>query len=383
MSVTVLIGLQWGDEGKGKMSHYLAADHDVGVRFNGGPNAGHTIRFGENKIVTHLVPSTALYNKPSVLTPGVLIDRGVLTEELFHLSELGFSKSNLLIDPSCALITESFKSQDIGSGKKIDTTGRGIGPTMAAQINRTGVRIGEALSMNNNALDGWFCRTVQYIRNAIRDGKRVLCEGAQGHYLDLWHGTYPFVTSSMCTIGAVCTNAGIPPQKIDRVVGVFKAYCTRVGNGPFLTEMSNFDDKAKRIAERGKEIGATTGRPRRIGWLDLIDLREAVRFNGVTELALTKSDVLEDILTRVAFDRPNGKPHYLSYLWRKASLEDRDFRSFVNYVEEFTGVPVRYISTGPLTEETLDREKDNGTETIYNTEGKSRCNSQPYRRASF
>lgn len=344
--VTVILGMQFGDEGKGKISHYLAKDHSIGVRFNGGPNAGHTVYHKNKKVITHLLPATALYNRPSVIAPGVLIDTSVLIEDIL---ETQIHIKHLFIDHKCPIIEKPHKAQDKTSGGEIGTTGRGIGPCMQDQAARTGNRAGDPYDIGRHD-------TVEYLHRSMNAGRKILCEGAQGHYLDLWHGTYPYVTSSMCTVGAVCTNAGIPPQKITRVIGVFKAYSTRVGNGPFRTELGSMSINKSRIATQGQEFGSTTGRPRRIGWLDLIDLKKACEFNGVTELAMTKVDVLNDFnKIGVAIDRKVDGNAIYTHMEGWHTVTDRNLEQFIGLIEEFVGVPITIVSYGPQPKYTLKR----------------------------
>lgn len=352
MSVTIIQDLAFGDCGKGKVSHFLAQTHDIGLRFNGGPNAGHTIMWGSHKIVTHMLPATALLGKPSYLVPGVLVDPERLAKEVEELKKLKINTDLFWVDYRCPVILEEHRIRDQETGQKVGTTGSGIGPCLADQMNRVGLRYHQINNQPLQSLD-----TIQLIRWYLNSGRSILCEGAQGHFLDIWHGTYPYVTSSLCTTGAVCTNAGIPPQKIDRVVGVFKAYMTRVGNGPFLTEDKSF--LAEKISLVGQEIGATTGRKRRIGWLDLMSLIEACQFNGVTELVITKADVLNNFNKVLLCDNHlgwegNKTPHYIEFDGWK-NLQDIKFFRFIEFIEKTTKIPISFISTGPRTEEMIER----------------------------
>lgn len=355
MPATVIIDLCFGDSGKGKCSHYLAPKFDAGVRFNGGDNAGHTIITDDNKkFITHLVPASLLLDKPSFISPGVLINPEVLSLEL-HKNDL--DESLLTIDPNCPVITEQHLQKDLETGVKVGTTGRGIGPCMSDQVNRTGIRVRDYLK-NGGILEGTVDNTGKKLRALLKQGKNILFEGAQGHFLDLWHGTYPYVTSSACTVGAVCTNAGIPPQEINRVIGVFKAYSTRVGNGPFRTEITTL--LADQIREVGKEYGSTTGRPRRIGWLDLEMIREACQINGVTELIITKADIFSELCNRnlsniinVAYrSLHNGQPKYQQFeTWK--DLYCKQFLKFISFVEDYLQVPIKHISSGPKTSDMI------------------------------
>lgn len=335
MAVRVLVGVQWGDEGKGKVVDALGGNADVIARFAGGPNAGHTVVIDGRKTVLHHVPSGILSPKPlCLLGNGVVVDVSILRSEIERLTAGGVDcNGRILVSPRAHVILGTHRqldrvSEEARGASAIGTTGKGIGPAYGDKVLRHGVRVGDllerdTLSMRVRAeveemnrvltgrfgreamdadhvveeaeeaaayLDGRVADTGALLRDAIRRGGDVLLEGAQGTLLDLDHGTYPYATSSSATAGGACTGTGIPPTAIDEVWGVAKAYCTRVGNGPFPTEMTGADGEALR--ESGAEYGATTGRPRRCGWFDAVAGRYAVDVNGITELAITKLDVL-------------------------------------------------------------------------------------------
>lgn len=336
MSNVAFIGAQWGDEGKGKVVDFFARNADIVVRFQGGNNAGHTLVVNGEKLVLHLVPSGALHtNKVCVIGNGVVVDPEILLEEIGVLKERGhlLDDSLLRISEEAHLIMPYHKAVDQarerlrGKGK-IGTTGRGIGPAYEDKLARVGIRFidfleeetfREKLSYNieeknlylkailkeksfsfekihsayclyRQKLKGYITDTALLLDREINAGKRVLFEGAQGTLLDVDHGTYPFVTSSNTVIGGVCTGAGVAPQKIHQIIGISKAYTTRVGSGPFPTELEG--PEGEKLKQDGDEYGATTGRPRRCGWFDAVGVRYAVRINGITGIALTKLDVL-------------------------------------------------------------------------------------------
>ncbi len=336
MSIQILIGAQWGDEGKGKIIDLLSEKMDIVARCQGGANAGHTLVTNDKKFVMHLVPSGILYPQTTcMMGNGMVIDPIALMEELTMLDSEGISFANrLFISDRAHLIMPYHKVLDTASESKkanlIGTTGRGIGPAYIDKANRNGLRMGdllnedtfkEKLSQNiktvNNVLDKvygldkldekeiideslevskkikqYIINTSDYINQAIKEKKNILIEGAQGNLLDLDHGTYPFVTSSNSTAGGACTGLGVGPTHINSVLGVIKAYTTRVGEGPFPTEL--LDETGEKIRKLGSEFGATTGRPRRCGWFDLVLAKYAVQVNGISELALTKLDVLDN-----------------------------------------------------------------------------------------
>ncbi|MGE5396410.1 MAG: adenylosuccinate synthase [Chitinophagales bacterium] len=334
MSTLVLVGAQWGDEGKGKVTDFLAEQADYVVRFQGGSNAGHTVVVEDEKFMLHLIPSGILYpEKVSVIGNGVALDPVILLKEIDGLKEKGIDTSQLRISSRAHVLMPYHKKfdelQEDGSPHKIGTTKRGIGPLYTDKISRTGFRVidliedeefpqrlKEIVEEKNDVLvkvyeqEGFnyeqlldefryyaerlrpmMTDTSLLVNQAIDQGKRVLFEGAQGTLLDIDHGTYPYVTSSHPVAGGACVGVGVGPTRIERVVGVVKAYTTRVGEGPFPTELS--DETGDLIRERGDEYGTTTGRPRRCGWLDTVILRYSARVNGLTDIAITKLDVLD------------------------------------------------------------------------------------------
>lgn len=337
MSAVVLVGTQWGDEGKGKITDYLAKKADCVVRFQGGSNAGHTVEVMDDKFMLHLVPSGILYPKTlCIVGNGVVVDMGKMIEELKGLQARGIDTSNLRISMRAPVVIPYHKKIDElqERSNNIGTTKRGIGPTYADKIQRTGFRICDLLDERScfinrfkvqvdhkndiireiyheegfdyrvlmdelmdqvNELRPYLADTSQLVYDAIKSGKKVLFEGAQGTLLDIDHGTYPYVTSSHPIAGGACVGAGVGPTMISRVMGVAKAYTTRVGEGPFPTEL--FDADGEELQRRGAEFGTTTGRKRRCGWLDAVILRYAVRVNGLTDLAITKLDVLDSFAT--------------------------------------------------------------------------------------
>ena len=335
MKVTVLVGSQWGDEGKGKIVDILSEKYDFVTRFQGGANAGHTVEIGEKKYILHLIPSGILRKEVKcVIGNGVVIDPKALLEEIKLLNENGISvKGRLFISHNAHLIMPYHKLLDSinESGKnKIGTTGRGIGPCYIDKFDRKGIRIvdllnkdvleekirknleeknvllkkihkHEGLDVNeiindylkfDKEIDQYITDVPSLLNNAITEGKTILLEGAQGALLDVDHGTYPYVTSSSPTTGGACTGTGIPPNKITDVIGIVKAYTTRVGHGPFPTELT--DDEGNKLRKIGAEFGATTGRPRRCGWFDAFLVRYSAMINGINSAAVTKLDVLSD-----------------------------------------------------------------------------------------
>src|SRR5690554_2607379 len=416
MPVTVVIGSQWGDEGKGKVVDLLSRDVDIVARYQGGANAGHTICWGDETFVLHLVPSGIFHeNVTCLIGNGVVIDPVAMMEEIGMIRDLGYQvDGRLLISHNAHLIMPYHKkieearerARDAGA---IGTTGRGIGPAYVDKSARTGIRVVDLLDRDilrvklkeaiqeknailrgiydadeldvehiideyvefDKLIDPYVTDTSQYLGNALREGKRVLAEGAQGSLLDVDFGTYPFVTSSHPTVGGCCTGLGVPPTAIDRVIGIVKAYCTRVGNGPFPTELTdNIGDRLRRV---GDEFGATTGRPRRCGWLDLVALRYTSMINGLTELAITKLDVLsglDEIKVCTAY-RYDGKessrfpsevqtlekvePIYETFEgWsedtsgaqRLADLPAAA-QNYLRFISEYLDVPISMVSIGP------------------------------------
>lgn len=422
MQVDVLIGLQWGDEGKGKIVDYLAPRYDIIARFQGGPNAGHTLVFGGKKHVLHTVPSGIFRDSQiNLIGNGVVIDPITLSRELDELdvAEVNY-QDRLLVARKAHLILPTHRYLDKASenakGKaKIGSTLKGIGPTYMDKTGRNGLRVGDLNTSNfierYNTLKAkhlellriypevefnlaeeeakWMTaierlRQLQqvdgeyFINDALKNGKRILAEGAQGSMLDIDYGTYPFVTSSNTITAGVCTGLGVSPQKIGEVIGISKAYCTRVGSGPFPTEL--FDEMGEFLQKEGGEFGATTGRPRRCGWIDLPQLRYTIMLNGVTQLVVTKIDVLnqlEEIKAGHAYQNgeeltdqfpyhiteDNCKPVYESFPGWQTSLENaatfmqlpQAAQSYVAALEERLGVPVSMVSTGPGRRELLER----------------------------
>jgi len=420
MKVDVILGLQWGDEGKGKIVDALAPEYDIIARFQGGPNAGHTIMFNERKFVLHSVPS-GIFRKNilNVIGNGVVLDPFLFCKEIDEISGAGFNPSdNLIISQNAHLIMPTHRLLDAVNeaamgDRKIGSTLKGIGPTYTDKYNRTGLRTGTLLTdrfvqeyelrkavhfkliqqsgipFEHIQLDGmpfkeyeqeWLkaaerlkqfsiCATEIVVNKALAEGKKVLAEGAQGTLLDVDFGSYPFVTSSNTSTGGVCTGLGIAPGKIGKVFGIFKAYCTRVGNGPFPTEL--FNDMGELIRKNGHEFGATTGRPRRTGWLDLPALRYSVMLNGITDLIMTKADVLSGIETLQVCDTYTcgNQKHLYPELpvgiepgtnfaemtgWKEdltrisnAELFPSAFSAYFQYIEQEVGVKISYISTGP------------------------------------
>jgi adenylosuccinate synthase len=336
MPVDIVVGAQWGDEGKGKIVDLLSEDVDIVARYQGGPNAGHTVVLGDREYVFHMLPAGILHeNVTCVIGNGAVIDPVALMEEIRQITDLGISiKGRLLISHNAHLIMPYHRLLDKLWEKgenKIGTTGRGIGPAYIDKFQRTGIKIVDLLDRQrlssklrrnideknlllhkvyaseeldvekitreyeefDKKIDEYITDTAMYLNNALKDGKRVLAEGAQGSLLDIDHGTYPFVTSSNPTSGGACTGLGIPPTSIRSVIGVVKAYTTRVGHGPFPTEMAN--ELGERLREFGDEYGATTGRPRRCGWFDAVSTRYAAMINGIDRIAITKLDVLSHL----------------------------------------------------------------------------------------
>lgn len=335
MPVQVIVGAQWGDEGKGKIVDLLSEDVDIVARYQGGANAGHTVVIGEQEYVLHLIPSGIFHPKVTcVIGNGVVVDPIALMEEIEQLQRLNVNMTGrLLISHNAHLIMPYHKLLDTireQGSNKIGTTGRGIGPAYIDKFMRTGIKIVDLLNRDvfvsklrsnieeknqilkkiygkaeldvdkivheyeefDKKIDEFVTDTALHLNKALRDGKRILAEGAQGALLDVDHGTYPFVTSSNPTSGGACTGLGIPPTAINSIIGVVKAYSTRVGNGPFPTELKN--EIGNKLRETGQEYGATTGRPRRCGWFDAFSVRYSAMVNGITKIAITKLDVLDD-----------------------------------------------------------------------------------------
>jgi len=421
---TVIVGTQWGDEGKGRFTDYLARESDLVVRYQGGHNAGHTIVVGGEVFALQLVPSGVLYPQVTpVIGNGVVVDPAVLIAELDMLEAKGIDTGRVRLSGNAHLIMPYHVELDrlteryLGRNK-LGTTKRGIGPAYADKALRVGLRVQDLLDPKifraklelvlrekNGVLAKVYNRlpmdaddicarylamaprlepliadTVHLVHRALADGRHVLFEGAQATYLDLDHGTYPFVTSSNPVAGGVCTGAGVGPRAVDRVIGVTKAYTTRVGAGPFPTELPEGDPVGDELVERGREFGTNTGRRRRPGWLDAVMLRHAVALNSCTELAVTKLDVLApfpDLRICVAYEGPDGTrydhvPYHQSVLhkvrpvyetlpgWRTDLTGVRDLgalpaeaRAYLRRIEELAGVPVTFLSVGPAREQTV------------------------------
>ena len=418
--VDVVLGLQWGDEGKGKVVDVLTPSYNVIARFQGGPNAGHSLKFGDENFVLHTVPS-GIFSKDAVtvIGNGVVIDPVILMEEVDAIEAIqGDIAPRLLISKKAHLILPTHRMLDAASeaakGKgKIGSTLKGIGPAYMDKTGRNGLRVGDILSdefrTRYEALKAkhlgllsqydfsfdiseyeskWlnaverlrkfsFIESEVEINRFLSEGKRILAEGAQGSMLDIDFGTYPFVTSSNTMAAGACTGLGVAPSRIGEVYGIFKAYCTRVGSGPFPTEL--FDEDGEKIREIGHEYGATTGRPRRCGWLDLVALKYAVMMNGATALIMMKSDVLDDFDTiKVCtgynlagktidyFPFESGEdiePVYKEFKGWKRSLKSvrsyddfpAELKDYIAFIEKETACPVKIVSVGPDRSETVIR----------------------------
>lgn len=420
MKVDVLLGLQWGDEGKGKIVDVLTPQYDIIARFQGGPNAGHTLEFEGVKHVLHTIPSGIFHgNVINLIGNGVVIDPVVFQKELEKLAPFNIGiKSRLVVSKKAHLILPSHRLLDAASeaskGKnKIGSTLKGIGPTYMDKTGRNGLRVGdiflpnfkekydalvekhlnmlkhyEGFEFNLAELEGPWMEGIEvlrgltavdsehYLNDAMKAGKKILAEGAQGTMLDIDFGTYPFVTSSNTVTAGTCTGLGIAPSKIGDVIGIFKAYCTRVGSGPFPTEL--LDEVGEKIRQEGREFGSTTGRPRRCGWIDLPAMKYAIMINGVTELAMMKADVLDKFDTIYACTKyiVNGEEmDYMPYdidgveiqpvyeavpgwnqdLTGLTSFEaaPQALKDYVAYLERNLEVPVTTVSVGPDRKQTL------------------------------
>jgi adenylosuccinate synthase len=421
--VDLLLGLQWGDEGKGKIVDVLTKEYDIIARFQGGPNAGHTLEFDGIKHVLHTIPSGIFHkNAINVVGNGVVIDPVIFKKELDNLEQFNIDiESKLLISRKAHLILPTHRLLDAASeaskGKaKIGSTLKGIGPTYMDKTGRNGMRVGDlefedwktkyrALADKHEAMIDFYDVDIQYnldeleaefyegvetlkkltfidseeyIFKAQAEGKKILAEGAQGSLLDIDFGTYPFVTSSNTTAAGACTGLGVAPNKIERVLGIFKAYTTRVGSGPFPTEL--FDEDGARMAKIGNEFGATTGRPRRCGWLDLVALKYAVQINGVTELMMMKADVLsgfDNIKVCTAYKYKGEEIQHLPYnieeeyvtplytemkgwskdLTKLSKAEElpATLNDYIAFLEEELNVPIKIVSVGPDRTQTIHR----------------------------
>ena len=417
MNADIVLGLQWGDEGKGKIVDFLTPNYNMVARFQGGPNAGHSLEFNDKKIVLHTIPSGIFRdNTLNLIGNGVVIDPVILMKEIDDIAAMGVEiKSQLLVSKRAHLILPTHKIIDAASeaakGKtKIGSTLKGIGPAYMDKTGRNGLRVGDLLSdrfaEQYNALKNkhfeflkqfdfeytfddteWLkaierLKTLQLIdseyeiNRLLNLDKKVLCEGAQGSLLDVDFGTYPYVTSSNTICAGACTGLGIAPNRVGEVLGIFKAYCTRVGSGAFPTELN--DETGERLRQTGREFGATTGRPRRTGWLDLPALKYAIMVNGVTQLIMMKADVLDDfdkIKVALAY-KIDGKIYdTLPYDLNTTDIEivyqefegwktkisgcksydelPQAFKNYVDFIEDETDIPLKIISVGPNRDETI------------------------------
>lgn len=420
MKVDVLLGLQWGDEGKGKIVDVLTPTYDIIARFQGGPNAGHTLEFEGIKHVLHTIPSGIFHgNVVNLIGNGVVIDPVVFQKELEKLAPFNIDiKNRLILSKKAHLILPTHRLLDAASeaakGKnKIGSTLKGIGPTYMDKTGRNGLRVGDIFSPNfkekydvlvekhenllkhfegfeyNLAeLEGPWMEGIEilksltavdsehYMNQAMKDGKKILAEGAQGTMLDIDFGTYPFVTSSNTVTAGTCTGLGVAPARIGNVIGIFKAYCTRVGSGPFPTELE--DETGEKIRQEGREFGSTTGRPRRCGWIDIPAMKYAIMINGVSELAMMKADVLdkfETIRACVKYKVDGVEMDYLPYDIDDVSIEPiyedlkgwnkdltqvgsyndvpEELKAYVAYLERHLEVPITTVSVGPDRKQTL------------------------------
>lgn len=415
----VVLGLQWGDEGKGKIVDVLAGRYPAVARFQGGPNAGHSLHFDGKNFVVRSIPS-GIFREGStnIIGSGVVLDPITLREECANVEKMNINpKEKLFISKKANLILPTHRLLDAAyeaaAGKgKIGSTLKGIGPTYTDKISRHGLRVGDILAPDFKErfeklkarhiqllsdlhfecdpekdeaewmsaiefLKGFNLIDCEYFVNKWLENKPMLAEGAQGSMLDIDYGSYPFVTSSSTTVGGVCTGLGVAPSKIGHVYGIFKAYCTRVGSGPFPTEL--FDETGEKIRQVGHEFGAVTGRPRRCGWLDLVALKYTVMIDGVTDLIMMKSDCLDDFETikvctsykvdgvetdQVPFDiAAKIEPVYTEFPgWKKDLTEIRkesglpqEFKDYIKFMEDYLGVPISIISLGPDREATIER----------------------------
>ncbi len=423
MAVDLLLGLQWGDEGKGKIVDVLTADYDIIARFQGGPNAGHTLEFDGIKHVLRTIPSGIFHDKAiNVIGNGVVIDPVVFVQELDGLEQFKIDyKSKLIISRKAHIILPTHRLLDAASetskGKaKIGSTLKGIGPTYMDKTGRNGLRIGDLeqdnwkekyrnLANKHEALIGFhdvqiqydlaelekefftaverlkeltFIDSEEYFQNAQRNGKTILAEGAQGSLLDIDFGTYPFVTSSNTTAAGACTGLGVAPNQIGEVYGIFKAYTTRVGSGPFPTEL--FDEVGAEMAKVGHEFGAVTGRPRRCGWLDLVALKYTCQINGVTQLMMMKGDVLsgfDSLQVCTGYKYKGETIHHLPYnieaenvtpiytefpCWKEDLTKMSDpsqfpaeLNNYIDFLEKELEIPIKVVSVGPDRTQTIHR----------------------------
>ena len=423
MAVDLLLGLQWGDEGKGKIVDVLTSSYDIIARFQGGPNAGHTLEFEGNKHVLHTIPSGIFHPKAvNLIGNGVVIDPVIFQKEIENLAPYNINfAEKLLISKKAHLILPTHRLLDAASeaakGKaKIGSTLKGIGPTYMDKTGRNGIRVGDLFAKNwddkykrltskhldlldnfkDFEISDWgkmeeaFLKSLEvlkkfklvdsenYLHQAQKEGKKILAEGAQGSLLDIDFGTYPFVTSSTTTAAGACTGLGVAPNKIKEVYGIFKAYTTRVGSGPFPTEL--FDKYGETMGRVGNEFGATTGRSRRCGWLDLVALKYAIKINGVTQLMMMKGDVLsgfDHIKVCTAYQTDEGTQEHLPFDiadeqispiyeelpgWEedltqmtKEAEFPQNFIHYINYLEQALETPIKIVSVGPDRAQTIVR----------------------------
>lgn len=423
MKMDVLLGLQWGDEGKGKIVDVLAPQYEVVARFQGGPNAGHTLEFDGIKHVLHQIPSGIFRSQIlNIIGNGVVLDPIILKKEIEGLGKFSIDyKKNLVVSKKAAIIIPTHKLLDAAyekskGDKKIGSTLKGIGPAYQDKIGRSALRIGDILSSDFKEkyetllakhkttlsfydfsldqlpeMERQFFEAVEFIKSlnlidseyvvneALAEKKKILAEGAQGSLLDIDFGSYPFVTSSNTMTAGACTGLGVAPSRIGEVFGIFKAYCTRVGSGPFPTEL--FDETGEAMRKEGNEFGSTTGRPRRCGWLDLPALKYSIMINGVTQLFMMKADVLnifEEILVCTHYELPNGekidrlsfeiaeldiKPVYKKMKGWNCSLKNvnsydqfpDELKDYVGFLEEELQVPIQLVSVGPDRTQTILR----------------------------
>jgi adenylosuccinate synthase len=419
MNIDILLGLQWGDEGKGKIVDAISPDYDIIARFQGGPNAGHSLEFNNVKHVLHLIPSGIFHpEKLNIIGNGVVIDPAVFRKEIENLGppvdelvkRLVISARANLILPGHRILDAAYECSKGAS--KIGSTLKGIGPSYTDKVARNGLRAGEILSKDFKVLynkhlerhisllksfdyeydlsdyeTGWFegielmkkfrIENTEYLINdLISSGRKLLAEGAQGTMLDVDFGSYPYVTSSNTISAGACTGLGVSPKKIGEVFGIFKAYCTRVGGGPFPTELK--DSTGDALREKGHEFGSTTGRPRRCGWLDLPALKYAIMIDGVTQLFMTKSDVMSGFDTikvcisyladgkekfNIPFNNNPAEPVYIEMDgWKEDICGTRNYddlpanlKKYISFIEDQTGLPVNMVSVGPDREETIFR----------------------------
>ena len=423
MKIDLILGLQWGDEGKGKIVDVLTSNYDIIARFQGGPNAGHTLEFDGIKHVLHTIPSGIFHDgKLNIIGNGVVIDPVIFKEEIEKLKELNVDlKEKLIISRKAHLILPTHRlidqASELSKGKKkIGSTLKGIGPTYMDKTGRNGLRVGDLemegwnekfdnlISKHLNLINNFnveidfdieklkkeflssidymnelkFIDSENYFHDSIEKGRKILAEGAQGSLLDIDFGTYPYVTSSNTTSAGACTGLGVPPNRIGDVFGIFKAYTTRVGSGPFPTEL--FDEVGERMAKIGNEFGATTGRPRRCGWLDLVSLKHSINVNGVTELIMMKGDVLsgiEKIKICTGYKYQGNFVNHLPFSLSDSSLEPvyveldgwnedickitdykslpLNFKNYIDYLEDKLNLKIKIISVGPDRKQTIFR----------------------------